>query len=68
MDGLKAYLTEPSLSIVETTIKQLKDELDYDSGAIHQLQFAICLYQVSVFKFGSLGRKYWNQMFCSGFS
>uniref|UniRef100_A0AAR5P235 mitogen-activated protein kinase kinase kinase n=1 Tax=Dendroctonus ponderosae TaxID=77166 RepID=A0AAR5P235_DENPD len=48
MDGLKAYLTDPSLTIVETTIKQLKDELDYDSGAIHQLQFAICLYQDSV--------------------
>lgn len=47
MDGLKSYLTDPSLSIVESTVKQLKEELDYDSAAIHQLQFAIYLYQVS---------------------
>ncbi|XP_050305301.1 mitogen-activated protein kinase kinase kinase 15 isoform X2 [Anthonomus grandis grandis] len=48
MDGLKAYLTEPLMSIVEKTVKELKEELDYDSAAIHQLQLAIYLYQESV--------------------
>ncbi|KAG5875524.1 hypothetical protein JTB14_033890 [Gonioctena quinquepunctata] len=48
MEGLKAYLTEQSLSVVETTVRQLKEELDFDSAAINQLQFAIYLYQESV--------------------
>lgn len=46
MDGLKSYLTEPSLSVVETAVRQLKEELDFDAAAINQLQFAIYLYQV----------------------
>lgn len=46
MDGLKSYITDPNLSIVESTVKELKEEMDYDSTAIHQLQFAIYLYQV----------------------
>ncbi|XP_074030538.1 apoptotic signal-regulating kinase 1 isoform X1 [Leptinotarsa decemlineata] len=48
MEGLKAYLTEQSMSVVETTVRQLKEELDFDSAAINQLQFAIYLYQESV--------------------
>lgn len=47
MDGLKSYLTEQSMSVVESTVKQLQEELDFDSAAINQLQFAIYLYQVS---------------------
>ncbi|CAG9769222.1 unnamed protein product [Ceutorhynchus assimilis] len=48
MEALKSYVTDPSLSIVESTIKQLKEELDYDYASINQLQFAIYLYQESV--------------------
>ncbi|XP_060523594.1 mitogen-activated protein kinase kinase kinase 15 isoform X2 [Cylas formicarius] len=48
MDGLKSYIIEPAMSVVESTVKQLKEELDYDCAAIHQLQFAIYLYQESV--------------------
>ncbi|XP_076252318.1 apoptotic signal-regulating kinase 1 isoform X2 [Rhynchophorus ferrugineus] len=48
LDGLKNYVTNQFPSIVENTIKQVKEELDYDSAAIHQLQFAIYLYQESV--------------------
>ncbi|XP_072394647.1 mitogen-activated protein kinase kinase kinase 15 isoform X1 [Diabrotica undecimpunctata] len=48
MDGLKAYLTEQSMTVVESTVRQLKEELDFDSAAINQLQFAIYLYQESV--------------------
>lgn len=50
MDGLKDYLTEPSLSVVENAVRQLKEELDFDATAINQLQFAIYLYQVSFSK------------------
>ena len=49
MDALKEYLTEQSLSVVETAVRQLKEELDFDVTAINQLQFAIYLYQVSGF-------------------
>lgn len=49
MDGLKSYLTEQSLSVVESTVRRLKEELDFDSAAINQLQFAIYLYQVGLF-------------------
>ncbi|RZB39511.1 mitogen-activated protein kinase kinase kinase 15 [Asbolus verrucosus] len=48
MDALKDYLTEPSLTVVESAIRQLKEELDFDVTAINQLQFAIYLYQESV--------------------
>lgn len=48
MDALKDHLTEPSLTVVETAVRQLKDELDFDVTAINQLQFAIYLYQVSM--------------------
>lgn len=46
MDALKDYLTEQSLTVVETAVRQLKEELDFDVNAINQLQFAIYLYQV----------------------
>lgn len=48
LDGLKAHLIESPMNVLEKTIKQVKEELDYDSAAIHQLQFAIYLYQDSV--------------------
>ncbi|KAJ8919071.1 hypothetical protein NQ315_016978 [Exocentrus adspersus] len=48
MDGLKSYLTEQSMSVVESTVRRVKEELDFDSAAINQLQFAIYLYQESV--------------------
>lgn len=48
MDGLKMYLTEQSLNIVENTVKQLKEQLDFDATAINQLQFAVYLFQVSI--------------------
>ncbi|KAF5298256.1 hypothetical protein FQR65_LT09767 [Abscondita terminalis] len=48
MGGLKEYLTEQSVSVVETTVRHLKEELDFDATAINQLQFAIYLYQESV--------------------
>lgn len=46
MDGLKSYITEQSMNVVESTVRQLKEELDFDSAAINQLQFAIYLFQV----------------------
>lgn len=46
MGALKDYLTEPSSTVVESAIRQLKEELDFDGTAINQLQFAIYLYQV----------------------
>lgn len=48
MDGLKMFLTDQNISIVETTVKQLREQLDFDATALNQLQFAIYLYQVSV--------------------
>ncbi|XP_031328111.1 mitogen-activated protein kinase kinase kinase 15-like isoform X1 [Photinus pyralis] len=48
MGGLKEYLTEQSLTVIETTVRHLKEELDFDATAINQLQFAIYLYQESV--------------------
>ncbi|XP_066150491.1 mitogen-activated protein kinase kinase kinase 15 isoform X2 [Euwallacea fornicatus] len=48
MDGLKSFIIDPNVSIVESTVKELKEEMDYDGTAIHQLQFAIYLYQESV--------------------
>lgn len=48
MQGLKDYLTEQSLSVIEAAVRQLKEELDFDVTAINQLQFAIYLYQESV--------------------
>lgn len=48
MQGLKDYLTEQSLSVIEGAVRQLKEELDFDVTAINQLQFAIYLYQESV--------------------
>ncbi|CAG9856880.1 unnamed protein product [Phyllotreta striolata] len=48
MDGLKAYLTEQSMTVVESTVRQLKEELNFDSAAINQLQFAVYLFQESV--------------------
>lgn len=47
MDGLKMYLIDQNMSVVESTVKQLKEQLDFDATAINQLQFAIYLYQVS---------------------
>nr|CAI5821746.1 unnamed protein product [Callosobruchus analis] len=48
MDSLKSYLIEQSMGVVETTITQLRLELDFDAAAINQLQFAIYLFQESV--------------------
>lgn len=47
MDGLKMYLIDQNMTVVESTVKQLKEQLDFDATAINQLQFAIYLYQVS---------------------
>lgn len=47
MGGLKDYLTDQSLNVIETAVRNLKEELDFDGAAINQLQFAIYLYQVS---------------------
>lgn len=49
MEGLKDYITHQSVSIIENAVRQLKEELDFDSIAINQLQFAIYLYQVIIF-------------------
>ncbi|XP_019870241.2 mitogen-activated protein kinase kinase kinase 15 isoform X4 [Aethina tumida] len=48
MDGLRAYLTDSRLCVVENTVKLLKEELEFDGGAINQLQFAIYQFQESV--------------------
>lgn len=47
MKGLKDYLTDQTVNVIENAVRQLKEELDFDATAINQLQFAIYLYQVS---------------------
>lgn len=46
MKGLKDYLTDQTVNVIENAVRQLKEELDFDATAINQLQFAIYLYQV----------------------
>lgn len=48
LEGLKDYLTEQTLTVIENVVKQLKEELNFDAAAINQLQFAIYLYQVRI--------------------
>lgn len=48
MQGMKDYLTEHSITVIEGAVRQLKEELDFDVNAINQLQFAIYLYQVRI--------------------
>lgn len=47
LEGFKEYLTDQSLTVIENVVKPLKEELNYDSAAINQLQFAVYLYRVS---------------------
>ncbi|KAL1506471.1 hypothetical protein ABEB36_005833 [Hypothenemus hampei] len=48
MDALKSYLIDPGQNTIEPVVNGLKVELDYDTAAIHQLQFAIYLFQESI--------------------
>ncbi|XP_046476779.1 mitogen-activated protein kinase kinase kinase 15 isoform X1 [Neodiprion pinetum] len=48
MRGLKDYISEPNQDVLMTTIRTLKEELDFDSTAINQLYSAIYLFQTAV--------------------
>ncbi|CAH0386318.1 unnamed protein product [Bemisia tabaci] len=46
--GLRTYITDQDQSEVESALHVLKEELEFDSLAINQLQFAIYLFQEAV--------------------
>lgn len=51
MEGLKDYLTEQTIIVIEIAVRELKEELNSDAVAINQLQFAIYFYQVRSYNF-----------------
>lgn len=48
MGGLKDYIGENSVDSIESKIRKVKEELDFEPAAINQLHFAIYLFQESV--------------------
>lgn len=48
MRSLKEYIAEQKLEVINTSIRTLKEELDFDSTAINQLHLAIYLFQKAV--------------------
>ncbi|XP_069698242.1 mitogen-activated protein kinase kinase kinase 15 isoform X5 [Periplaneta americana] len=48
MRGMKDYISDQNREVIESAIHTLKEELDFDAGAISQLHFAIYLFQESV--------------------
>jgi hypothetical protein len=45
---MKDYISDQNREVIESAIHTLKEELDFDAGAISQLHFAIYLFQESV--------------------
>ncbi|XP_050428369.1 mitogen-activated protein kinase kinase kinase 15 isoform X3 [Adelges cooleyi] len=45
MKGLRDYITNQNRNVIEKTIYNLKDQLDFDSNAVHQLNFSLYLFQ-----------------------
>ncbi|KAF4524857.1 hypothetical protein B566_EDAN017044, partial [Ephemera danica] len=48
MRGLKDYLPEQNREVIESAIRTLKEELDFDAAAINQVYLAIYLFQDAV--------------------
>lgn len=48
MKGLRDYITNQNRNVIEKTIYNLKDQLDFDSNAVHQLNFSLYLFQEAV--------------------
>ena len=46
--ALKEYLTDQNKSVVEDTVRQLKEDFDFADEAINQMQLAVYLYQVVI--------------------
>ncbi|XP_050533879.1 mitogen-activated protein kinase kinase kinase 15 isoform X2 [Daktulosphaira vitifoliae] len=45
MKGLRDYITDQNRDIVEKAIYNLKEQLNFDSNAVHQLNFSLYLFQ-----------------------
>lgn len=48
MKGLRDYITDQNRAVVERTIFNLKEQLDFDSNAVHQLHFSLYFFQDAV--------------------
>lgn len=46
MEALKSYVTENSITVIESTLNQLREQMDFDAAAMNQLQFSIYCFQV----------------------
>ncbi|XP_025195164.1 mitogen-activated protein kinase kinase kinase 15 isoform X3 [Melanaphis sacchari] len=45
MKGLRDYITDQNMNIVEWTIYSLKEQLNFDAVAVHQLHISLCLFK-----------------------
>ncbi|XP_026821613.1 mitogen-activated protein kinase kinase kinase 15 isoform X3 [Rhopalosiphum maidis] len=45
MKGLRDYITDQNRNIVERTIYSLKEQLNFDAVAVHQLHISLCLFK-----------------------
>ncbi|XP_060835033.1 mitogen-activated protein kinase kinase kinase 15 isoform X3 [Rhopalosiphum padi] len=45
MKGLRDYITDQNKNIVERTIYSLKEQLNFDAVAVHQLHISLCLFK-----------------------
>ncbi|XP_027836308.1 mitogen-activated protein kinase kinase kinase 15 isoform X2 [Aphis gossypii] len=45
MKGLRDYITDQNRNIVERTIYNLKEQLNFDTVAVHQLHISLCLFK-----------------------
>lgn len=48
MKGLRDYITDQNKTVVEQTIYNLKEQLNFDSDAMHQLHFSLYFFQDAV--------------------
>lgn len=48
MKGLRDYITDQNRTVVERTIYSLKEQLNFDSDAMHQLHFSLYFFQDAV--------------------
>lgn len=50
MKGLRDYITDQNRDVVERTIYSLKEQLNFDAVAVHQLHISLCLFKDAVTK------------------
>lgn len=50
MKGLRDYIIDQNRTVVEQTMYSLKEQLNFDSDAVHQLHFSLYLFQDAVRK------------------